>query len=238
MFGRFRAPAHQKFPDACLSCRWHGRLGQGLFPHDNAELIWKYAGKCRRRVGKADADKRRAILEGMAEVWSRLATKPSKKDEEDLRSAGSAIDSARWPIVGKFTPGGGYIRGQPRPYLRHLQHGRLGLRIRRGACDFQALRRKPAILAYPPHAENPHRRLRYRNATTAITFPHAKRIPQRSEAVESSAVGAGSAARAVWSALKGLQNRLAQTDRIALTALRKFNDLLGDRICLRLVAIL
>ena len=91
MFGRFRAPAHQKFPDACLSCRWHGRLGPGLFPHDNAELIWKYAGKCRRRVGKADADKRRAILEGMAEVWSRLATKPSKKDHRMRKIYGRPV---------------------------------------------------------------------------------------------------------------------------------------------------
>ena len=108
---------------------------------------------------------------------SHQAKQKGPYDEEDLRSAGSAINSARWPIVGKFSPGGGYIRGQPRPYLRHLQHGRLGLRIRRGACDFQALRRKPAILAYPPHAENPHRRLRYRNATTAITFRTRSEFP-------------------------------------------------------------
>ena len=39
----------------------------------------KYAEECRRLAGKADAEKRRAILEEMAEVWSRLAAQAEQK---------------------------------------------------------------------------------------------------------------------------------------------------------------
>jgi hypothetical protein len=39
----------------------------------------KYAEECRRLAGKADAQQHRAILEEMAEVWSRLAAQAEKK---------------------------------------------------------------------------------------------------------------------------------------------------------------
>jgi hypothetical protein len=39
----------------------------------------KYAEECRRLAGKADVDKYRAILEEMAEMWSRLAAQSEQK---------------------------------------------------------------------------------------------------------------------------------------------------------------
>jgi len=49
--------------------------------------------------------------------------------------------------------------GQAGPYLRHLQHDRFGLRIRRSPRNLQASRRKYAVFFCPPHAAEPCRRL-------------------------------------------------------------------------------
>lgn len=64
----------------------------------------------------------------------------------------------RGAVVGHFSPRRDNILGKPRPYLRHLQHRRFGLRVRRDACDLQASRSKPTIFTCPPHAEDPRRR--------------------------------------------------------------------------------
>jgi hypothetical protein len=70
---------------------------------------------------------------------------------------------------------------QSGPYLRHLQHDRFGLRIRRSARDLQASRRKQAILLSPPHAVEPCRRLhrerdRAANVPQRIKFASAMKL--------------------------------------------------------------
>lgn len=201
---------------------------------------YRDAEKRHRLAGKANADNRRAILEEMAEGVSLSQASRTKRPIE-RRTSTVSRSRYRFRALAYRREVLARRRLYPRPAATILApfatwppwFGCPLWRVR-----FPSIAPQTSDTRVPAPCRQSSPPFAYRNATTAITFPHAKRIPQRSEAVESSVVGAGSAARAVWSALKGLQHRLAQTDRIALAALRKFNDLLGDRVCLRLVAIL
>jgi hypothetical protein len=82
MFGRFRAPAHQSSMTHASRAAGTVVSDKGLFPHGSAERISRYAEKRHRLAGKADADKRRAILEEMAEVVSLSQASRTKRPIE------------------------------------------------------------------------------------------------------------------------------------------------------------
>ena len=170
MFGRFRAPARQKFHDAPADAAGTVAPDGGCSRMETPSEYRKYAEECRRLAGKADAEKRRAILE--ERTWRRWRSVVSlSRASREKRPIGRGISKVsgfryRSPALARCREVLARRRLYPRPAATILAP--FATWPPWFACPpWRA--RGPSIALQtsdtrgPPHAENPHRRLH--NAT-------------------------------------------------------------------------
>ena len=158
------------------------------------------ASGCRCLASRADAAKHRAILAEMAEVLGPAGARRPSKGTYGLGSANRTNDyvpaairssmpeSMPRPFLGNVLARKRYVFGEARPYLRHLQHRRLRLRVRGGRARFPNIARQTS----DTHAPAPYRRsspaVCLSQRDTGDNVPMDEEIIQRDEAVELSGV--------------------------------------------------
>ena len=144
-------------------CSGTGPCAEELFPHGNRSRLPKACG------GVPPPCEKGLRTNSTRRSWSRWPKsgygwrlKPSKSVRENLRSTSCTrrrFMAERLGLVGKA-----------RPHLCHLQHRGFGLSVGGVAGDFQAPRRKPAILLGAPHLPT----------SNSLTRVQRSRMPERS----------------------------------------------------------